>query len=327
MTTPTSTTSPRIGQNHPRRLLPFDERVDGALVAMADSYLIHLRALNRSPHSIAKYWNTLRDLGTFLAERGWPQRVGDIRREHLEAYVTEQLQRTSPKTAHGRYSDLHAFFEWCVQDEEIAEHPMRRMKAPRVPEQPPAVLREDMLRRLLAVCEGRDHDSLRDTAVICLLYDTGVRRSEIAGLRLSDIDWTLQTITITGKGGYTRTVPFGRKAARALDRYRRVRAQHRFATTTDALWLSRRLTFTGEGVYIMLRRRAAQAGLPSGTRVFTHLFRHSFAHAFLSGGGQEGDLMQLGGWHSREVMGRYGRSAAADRARDAHRQHSPLDRL
>lgn len=307
------------------RLLPFAEGVDPALVALAESYVLYLRSENRAPLTIIKYWQTLRALASFLAERALPMRVVEIRQAHLAEFFTDQLEHNAPGTAHGRYVDVHAFFTWLVNEEELDEHPMRRMKAPHVAETPPDVLREEGLRRLLSVCEGRDFDALRDTAILSLLYDTGMRRMELAGMHLGDIDWTMQTILVSGKGGYSRMVPFGRKAARALDRYRRVRAQHRLASTTDMLWLSRRGPLSMHAIWRMCKARGSQAGLDA--RVFVHLFRHSFAHAYLAGGGQEGDLMQLGGWHSREVMGRYGRSAAADRARDAHRQHSPLDRL
>lgn len=77
---------------------------------------------------------------------------------------------------------LNVFFTWLIEEGEVKSSPMTNIKEPRVPEMPPPVLSDDQLKRLLKACEGRDFMARRDTAIIRLLMDAGLRRSVCAGL-------------------------------------------------------------------------------------------------------------------------------------------------
>jgi site-specific recombinase XerD len=282
--------------------------------------------MSRSERTIAGYLDALDRFTAFLEAAGRPTNVGDIVRADVELWLVAMREAgLAPASLANRYRSLRAFFNFVVSEGELAHSPMQGMGRPKIPEAPPAVLRDEQIERLLKNTEGTRFDDRRDSAISRLLVDSGMRRGELVALRLVDIDFEYGVAVIrAGKGGNSRTVPFGHKTALALQRYLRARPKHPSASRSDALWLGKKGALKDGGVLQLLRRRGAAAGIPG---LFAHQFRHTMAHRWLAEGGNEGDLARLGGWRDRSVMQRYGASAADERAREAHRRMALGDRF
>ncbi len=259
-----------------------------------------------------------------------PTDVAHIRREHLESFIEDQLARWKPATAANRFSSIRPFFTWLVDEGEIDASPMARMRKPKMPEYAPPILTDGQLAAILRTCEGKSFEQRRDTAIIRVLLSTGARLNEVASLRWSpavpesnDIDLDARIMRVMGKARRERLARLSPKTVKALDSYLRVRSRHPH-TSLPHLWLGQKGRMTDSGIAQLLRRRGASAGMPG---LHPHLFRHTYAHEALAGGMQEGEVMALAGWRTREMLSRYAKSGERARALAAADRVNVGDRI
>ena len=186
-------------RNHAGRTARTRGRSVAARAPLASnrSFRRTLEAENKSPRTVEAYTDAVRFLARYYQAHG-QLLARQLRREHIQDFIADQLDRWKPATAHNRYRSLHAFFKWAVAERPQAS-PMDGMKPPSLPEQPVGVIRADQLVRLLKTCEGRDFTSRRDTAIILLLVDTGMRRAECVGMTVDDVDLDQRMVWVLGK--------------------------------------------------------------------------------------------------------------------------------
>jgi site-specific recombinase XerD len=275
-----------------------------------------LRARRRAAKTIVAYTDAARRFATWAEANGHPTTVRAVERRNVEAWIIDQIEAHSPSTAAGRYRYLQQFWRWAVEEGERAESPMAGMSPPTIPERPVPVYERDELRALLKATEGTGFEARRDHALIRMFIATGVRLGEMAGMKVDSLARDEQSVLVIGKGDRGRWVPYSPNAAQALDRYMRERRRHPQGDQ-EWLWVGQRGRLSASGITQVLRRRAAAAGL---TDVRPHRFRHTFAHEALDAGMAEGDLQELAGWRSPQMLARYGASARSERARRAYRR-------
>ncbi len=296
----------------------------GDLLLLAQSWDLHNRAANLTDKTRAGYMAAIEGLDKFLVEHHLSCVAADITKQQIEEYLAAMHDRDlAASSVASAYTRLKLFFDWLEGEGEIDLSPMVRIKKPKVPPKPVEVFTADELTRIVGTADSKGFLDVRDRAILLVLIDLGVRLDEVTGITLADVDLRGQTITVEGKGRIRRTLPVGRTAAAALDRYLRARRHHRLADRAE-FWIGPKGPLTNSGIYQMVRRRAMQAG---GIDANPHKFRHTFSNDWLVSGGNEGDLMSIAGWTDRTMLDRYGKSAAMTRAHLAHHQHSPADRL
>jgi site-specific recombinase XerD len=294
------------------------------LLSNARAFARHLDAEGKSPNTILAYSKASDQLNAFLQAQGMPLAVANISREHIEEFLIDLRRRgLADATRNQRYRSLQQLWKYLEAEGEVQTSPLRNIKPPAIADNPPPIVTVDQMQALLRTCDGTTFADRRDTAVLSLFYDSGIRRAEMAGIMLADIDQATRTVSVIGKGDRLRVTRYSADMARTLDRYLRRRAEHRYAES-PALWLGERGAVSLFGIEQIVQRRARAARLP---HIHCHSFRHSFANAYLASGGNEGDLMQLAGWRSRQMVDRYARSVAGDRARSNYDAHSPLSKL
>jgi integrase len=279
-----------------------------------DSWVLDLRAQAKSARTIETYTLAARQLGDFLDDPEIDEiTTGDIRR-----FIDDHITRNSDSTANQRYGSLSVFFGWLIDEGEIEQNPMLRIKRPKVAMKPVPLVDERVFERLLDTCDSSFRGK-RDRAILLLFWDCGIRRGEITSITVDDIDWHAERVRVWGKGAKFRDVPYTARTASALNRYDRARDNHKLASE-DGFWLGERGVLTGSGLYQMVTKRVLRFDLP---HIYPHQFRHSLTDRLLSSGVDGGDTMTILGWgpQSRSMLDRYASIRKADRAIESYRRH------
>lgn len=233
----------------------------------------------RAPSTLEAYRRDLARYSAFLGERA----VGDVQESDVLAFMAglgdAGLAPASVKRATVAVRSLHRY----LAIEGVADHdPGADVETPRTPAGLPKALTEAQVTQLLDSITGDDPVALRDTAILEVLYGSGLRIAELVGLSLADVDLDGALLRAFGKGRKERIVPIGRAARRALERWydagRPALEPGRWARRGDAeaVFLNRRGgRLTRQGAWLVVKKRADAAGL--GSVVWPHVLRHSCA--------------------------------------------------
>lgn len=285
-----------------------------------DAYLDHLRVERAlAANTLEAY---ARDLGELARHVGDGADPASVTLEAVASLLLHNAKRgLGARSSARQLSGLRGFFRFLVREKVIAEDPTRLIDRPKLGRRLPRVLSYDEVDRLLAAPPTDTDRGLLHAAMLNLMYASGLRVSELCGLRLGDIDLQRGLVLANGKGGKRRLVPVGEVALELLGRYLRDVRPRRAVEGSHALFVSPRGGFfTREGFWRLVRRYAVAAGivpLPS-----PHKLRHSFATHLLRGGADLRALQAMLG-HSDLATTEIYTHVAQDHVRAVHAKSHP----
>jgi integrase/recombinase XerD len=254
--------------------------------SLVDAYLTHLTVERRlAANSVESYARDLRLLAEFAAARGRP--IAALTQAELEGLIRDLMSEgRSPRSVARAIACVRGFFRFLVVDGRVTTSPAGDLRPPRAWKTLPRYLAVEEVDRLLAQPDVATPRGLRDRALIELLYATGMRVSELVGLRPADVNLDASYLTCTGKGDKQRIVPVGDEATRWVRRYvRDGRSALLGKRTSPRLFVNARgggKTLSRVGFWKILKGYARQAGLK--TSISPHMLRHSFATHLLERG-------------------------------------------
>lgn len=279
---------------------------------------------NASPYTIQYYQDDLNDFVHFLAGESI-QDLRDVNQQIVRLFLTHLYDRQlSRRSVSRKISSLRSFYKFLEREDDTYINPFVHIHLPKAETPVPGFLYMQELEKLFEVNDLTEPLGQRDQAILEVLYGTGIRVSECQGLKRSDIDFSIGTLFVRGKGRKERYVPFGRFAEIALETYLnegRVKLLEKAKTTTENVFLNARGTaLTTRGIRLILDKMVDKAALT--INLHPHKLRHTFATHLLNEGADLRTVQELLGHESLSSTQIY-THVTKDHLRDVYMKSHP----
>ncbi|MCD6390903.1 MAG: tyrosine-type recombinase/integrase [Dehalococcoidia bacterium] len=315
-----------------------------SLKSLVAGFVLTKRTEGKSPRTVEYYQDNLRRFLWYAGRQGWSDDVRfltdwqireflgyvgtETHRWGLEGNGSETSQRNaSHSTVRHYFVVLSCFLNWAVGEGFVEESPMARIKVAKSKPKVIVPFSNEEISRMVAVCDyDYEHNAKflgsRNRAIILVLLDTGIRLSELLGMKVGDINNETGYIRVLGKGSKERVVRMGKVARKALWRY----LMYRSCKDTQELWLTEEgKPLHNGGVHSLVKRLKERAGINGSGNV--HRFRHTFALNFLRTDKNVFNLQYLLGHSDLDMVRRYTATLGMEDALRAHEKASPADLL
>ncbi|HXR99173.1 MAG TPA: site-specific tyrosine recombinase XerD [Pyrinomonadaceae bacterium] len=238
--------------------------------------------------SLESYRRDLCRLQTWANKNG--KQTSELTRADLRKWIASlSREGLAPASIARAVSATRGFFKFLMLDGHIKTHPAEDLDTPQRFSYLPKFLTEDEINRLLAAPDISTEEGIRDRAVLEIMYATGLRVSELVGLKQADVDLLAGLVVCHGKGNKERRVPLGKSAIHWLQQYAAVKKGYGKQTTPN-VFLHRGRPFTRQIAWLMIKRHAEKVGIKN---VSPHTLRHSFATHLLQHGADSRSVQAL----------------------------------
>ncbi len=261
----------------------------------AEEFLKYIKAeLGLSRNTASSYDKDLKNFSGYLKKNN----ISSPRRQDITAYLLElKRQGFSPSTISRRLSAVKGYFRYMLNEGLIKANPTAGMKSPRKWAEIPGALSPADVNSLLSAPDTKKKAGMRDAAILELLYATGMRISEVCGLKTADVNFDAGFLRCMGKGSKERIIPVGGKALGSIKLYMEKARPHYARGGPPELFITRLGgKFTRQGLWKIVKKYALKAGIREN--MTPHMLRHSFATHLLERGADLRSVQEMLGHSS-----------------------------
>ena len=255
-----------------------------------------------SPHTVNSYYNDLSQFALFIEEmeasEGEKFETDGVDADLVRRWMMSLMRQSlSPASVNRKLSSLQSFFKYLVRKEIVQKHPLKLVSGPKKSKSLPYFLKEKEINSVLDIdISGSGYESVRNQLIIEMFYETGIRCSELVGLKDADVDMDAMQLKVNGKRNKQRLVPFADRLKEMILQYINVRDSevgagcYSFFVRKDGRSLSSAI------VYYVVKKNLS--GIPTLTKRSPHVLRHTFATSMLNDGAEMSAVRNLLGHSS-----------------------------
>ncbi|HZV61025.1 MAG TPA: site-specific tyrosine recombinase XerD [Methylophilaceae bacterium] len=289
--------------------------------ALLDAFIDHLWLEDGlSRNTLESYRRDLQLFADWLQKKSVD--LAEVHQADIQQYLAVKFPTSKPRSISRLIASLRRFYRYALRENKIITDPTLQIDSPKLPRSLPKSLTEEDVEALLAAPDINQALGLRDRAMLEILYASGLRVSELVGLKVTEVSLNEGVIRVTGKGSKTRLVPMGEEAVEWVARYlKESRPQIMQRQLSDSLFVTQR----GEGMtrqafWYLIKRYAVKAGIQKS--MSPHVLRHAFATHLLNHGADLRVVQMLLG-HADISTTQIYTHVARERLKQLHAMHHP----